>query len=183
MSFLACAPFLYMEVFGLDIISYTLHQACAIAAFSFTSIFSGKISQRFGPRKSILNGIALCIFASFLLVGLGNFSTINSSPYLMTFFMMLFYVGFAICYPVIFSLSLEVFPENKGTASSAIMGMRALLVAIFTGLTSMLYNGHIIIIAYIILLAVTLGCIFSIYLLKSNLLSTQGFWKTKLENI
>lgn len=56
--------------------------------------------------------------------------------------MTLFCIGFAIYYPVVFASSLEIFPEMKGTASSAIMSMRAILSFIMIGWGSYLYNGH-----------------------------------------
>ncbi|WP_371222912.1 hypothetical protein ACA351_04110 [Orientia tsutsugamushi] len=65
----------------------------------------------------------------------------------MTSLMCLFAVGFAICYPVIFSESLSIFPALNGTASSLIMSLRALLVAAFTATTGYIYDNSLIMVA------------------------------------
>lgn len=165
MSFVACGSFLYMETFGLSMMTYTLHLGSIVASFSLVSFFSGRIIQKFGGRDCIIKGTALCITgaAGLLMLSLEA----PDSPYLTTGCMILFCVGFAICYPVIFASSLEIFPEIKGTASSAIMSMRAFLVAALIGLMGYLYNGELIMVALVIMAAVIPGFFLTIQLLRS----------------
>lgn len=63
-----------------------------------------------------------------------------SNPIGLTSAMILFNIGFAIIFPIIVPRSLEIFPEMKGTASSAITGLRYLLCTVITGLSSELYH-------------------------------------------
>lgn len=164
MSFIAGSPFLYTNTFGLSIIAYVAHQGIIIESFAFISLFSGKIISVLGERKCIIYGVGLNILGPILMLILGFVS--SSYPYLMTGFMIIFSIGFAIAYPVIFSRSLEVFPAIKGAASSIIMSMRALLVSAFTGLAGYLYNGQLIMVASVLLFACIIILILSVCLLR-----------------
>lgn len=168
MSFVACAAFLYMETFGMSITVYSLHQASIVASFSLISILSDKIIRLLGERISIIAGMLLCSIGSVALLTLSLF--FPYSPYLVTSSMTIFSIGFAICYPIIFLASLEIFPKAKGTASSAIMGMRACLCSGMVGLTGYFYDGQPITIAFAILSVVALVLVFTIYLFYSCLL-------------
>lgn len=164
MSFVACASFLYMETFGLSIVAYACHQGLIVASFSLISFFSGRIIEKFGARGCITKGITMCLIGSITM-------TITSwvmpmSSYFMTSFMTLFCLGFAICYPVIFASSLEIFPTIKGTASSAIMSMRSLLSSILIGLTGYLYNGEPITVSLVILSITIVVLAFTFKLLR-----------------
>ena len=68
-------------------------------------------------------------------------------------------MGFAVCYPVIFGRSLEVFPGLRGTASSMIMSIRSLLVGAFTALSSALFDDDLTIIAGIMSIGVVAAAI------------------------
>src|SRR5262249_8328863 len=117
-----------------------LHQGAIVGCFAIVSCFSGQIIKLWGSRPCIFNGITLALLGSFSFVIISLF--FPQSPYLTTISMIIFAIGFAICYPVIFASSLEIFPEIKGTASSAIMGMRAFVCASLVGLAGYLYNGQ-----------------------------------------
>ena len=81
------------------------------------------------------------------------------SPYLTTLFMSGVCLGSAICYPIIFAASLEIFPDLKGTASSLIMSMRSLLCFGCVGITGYLYNGDPMRIALLVLFVLAI-CLF-----------------------
>lgn len=134
LTFVAIAPFLYMQTFGLNILVYTLHQAAILGVFAFTSLFSGKITEWLGVRKSIAVGLILSILGATLMLK-------ATSAFFLTVFMSLFCMGSAILYPIIFSRSIEIFPKMKGTASSVIMSMRYFLCSGLMGFTAYLYDG------------------------------------------
>jgi DHA1 family bicyclomycin/chloramphenicol resistance-like MFS transporter len=134
MTFVAIAPFLYMQTFKLDILSYTFHQGAIVGVFALTSVFSSKISNVLGIRKSISIALGCCLIGSGLMLAV-------PSPYYLTIFMSLFCIGSAILYPIIFSCSFEIFPEIKGTASSAIMSSRYFLCSGLTGVGNYFYDG------------------------------------------
>lgn len=154
MSFVACASFLYMETFGLSVICYAAHQTVIVSFFAVASTLSGKLIQFLGNRGCIFLGIGLSLIGSILLMMLSIISPY--SPLLTTISMSIFSLGFAISYPVIFSSSLEIFPEIKGIASSSIMAMRALLVGSIVSLSGYFYNGHPIRVATVIIIIIVL---------------------------
>lgn len=164
MSFITCGPFLYMKTFGLSSTIYALHQGAIVGCFSLISLFAGKILQKLGAIKCVISGTSVGAIGSLLLV---IFSIIvPHSFYLVTLSMIIFSIGCAICQPVIFNASINVFPEIKGTASSAVSFIRAFIMAIFIGLTSYIYNGQTISVAVLVLSAIVLELVFTVYLLR-----------------
>lgn len=146
MAFVACGPFLYMETFNLSIFTYACHQGVIIAVFSLVSLFSHNIINIFGEKSCIVLSVTACSISA---IGLTLISLFwPHSPFLITSCMIIFCMGFSLCYPIIFSISLDLFPHLKGTASSLTMALRALIV----GLTSFLYNGHPFSLFFVILL-------------------------------
>jgi MFS transporter, DHA1 family, multidrug resistance protein len=141
LSFVVCSAFLYMETMMIPPLTYALHQGCIIGMFAMVSLCSHRFTQKLGQRHSVIYGTIGSIISSFGLCWISLFDP--HSPYGITFFMMTFGAGFALSYPIIFASSLEIFPEIKGTASSAIMAMRALICSSMTALVSYLYNGHL----------------------------------------
>ncbi|WP_341814612.1 multidrug effflux MFS transporter [Wolbachia endosymbiont (group A) of Chalcis sispes] len=163
MSFITCGPFLYMKTFGLSSTIYALHQGAIVGCFSLISLFAGKILQKLGAIKCVISGTSVGAIGSLLLV---IFSIIvPHSFYLVTLSMIIFSIGCAICQPVIFNASINVFPEIKGTASSAVSFIRAFIMAIFIGLTSYVYNGQTISVAVLVLSAIVLELVFTACLL------------------
>ncbi|MBA8769921.1 multidrug effflux MFS transporter [Wolbachia pipientis] len=164
MSFITCGPFLYMKTFGLSSTIYALHQGAIVGCFSLISLFAGKILQKLGAIKCVISGTSVGAIGSLLLV---IFSIIvPHSFYLVTLSMIIFSIGCAIFQPVIFNASINVFPEIKGTASSALSFIRAFIMAIFIGLTSYVYNGQAISVAVLVLSAIVLELVFTVYLLR-----------------
>ncbi len=164
MSFITCGPFLYMKTFGLSSTIYALHQGAIVGCFSLISLFAGKILQKLGAIKCVISGTSVVAIGSLLLV---IFSIIvPPSFYLVTLSMIIFSIGCAIFQPVIFNASINVFPEIKGTASSAVSFIRAFIMAIFIGLTSYVYNGQAISVAVLVLSAIVLELVFTVYLLR-----------------
>ncbi|WP_264703862.1 multidrug effflux MFS transporter [Wolbachia endosymbiont (group A) of Volucella inflata] len=165
-SFITCGPFLYMKTFGLSSTIYALHQGAIVGCFSLISLFAGKILQKLGAIKCVISGTSVGAIGSLLLV---IFSIIvPHSFYLVTLSMIIFSIGCAICQPVIFNASINVFPEIKGTASSSVSFIRAFIMAIFIGLTSYVYNGQAISVAVLVLSAIVLELVFTAYLLFSR---------------
>lgn len=165
-SFIACAPFLYIETFGMSLLAYALHQAAIVSCFSITSLFSDKISLKIGARNCVKRGMAICILGtlSFVVLSLAS----PYSPYLTTSCMAVFCIGFSIVYPVVFTTSLEIFPELKGIASSAIMSMRTFLCSSVIGLISYWYNGQPLMVALSLLSIIIISLICVAHLLKQK---------------
>ena len=169
LSFITQAAFLYTETYELTLMMYVLHQSIIILVFSIASLLSGSIIQKLGRRGCVIKGVFLSGFGAMAMVAASLLAP--KSPYIMTFFMSFVGLGSAISYPVIFSRSLELFPNIKGTASSAIMSMRAFICFAFVALTSYVYNGNSLRISSIVLSANIACLFFTIYLLRCNLFS------------
>lgn len=163
MAFIACAAFLYTKTFGLSLNGYALHQGLIIAGFAVMSLFAGGLMQRFGKRKSIAIGMVFFAIGTLSVLLLGLVGTYSAS--LVTLSMILVALGDAIVYAIIFTLSLEIFPDMKGVASSAIMSVRALLVCAFVGLMGSVYNDELISYAWVCLIIFmpTCFCVFKLY--------------------
>lgn len=146
MSYIAASAFLYQEAFLVKALSFVLHQAFIVASsFAIVSMIVGKVIRLLGKETTVKLGISFCFLSAILMI-IGGIGKIYN-PFLMTSLMCLFAVGFAICYPVIFSESLSIFPALNGTASSLIMSLRALLVAAFTATTGYIYDNSLIMVA------------------------------------
>jgi DHA1 family bicyclomycin/chloramphenicol resistance-like MFS transporter len=164
MSFIACAPFLYMETYNLPIMYYAINQGIIISIFSVFSMYSGRISTYFGERLCVIYGTILLFLGGVfgLFVGL----VFPKSPLLTTSFMTTYAIGAAITYPIIFAKSLDIFPNIKGTASSSIMATRSLLCALFIAFTSYIYDGTLLNVSLGLLLSSLLTVFFTFRLLK-----------------
>lgn len=149
MAFVACSPFLYMKSFNLSIFRYAYHQSLIIAVFSFVSLGGDYMLKILKKETCMMVGIIACLGSSIILNMFFLYGII--SPFLVTSFMIIFCGGFALCYPIIFSASLEFFQEIKGIASSLIMALRALVCAGVMGLTSFLHNQQAFSIFYVLL--------------------------------
>ena len=170
-SFIACAPFLYIETFGMSLLAYALHQTAIVSCFSITSLFSDKISLKIGARNCVKRGMAICILGilSFVVLSFVVLSLASPySPYLITSCMAVFCIGFSIVYPVVFTTSLEIFPKLKGIASSAIMSMRTFLCSSVIGIISYWYNGQPLMVALSLLSIIIISLICVAYLLKQK---------------
>lgn len=171
LSFITQASFLYTETYELTLMAYVLHQSMIILVFSVVSLFSGSIIQKLGIRGCIIKGTSLSGIGATGMVLVSLLAP--KSACLMTFFMSLVGLGGAISYPVIFAGSLEIFPNIKGTASSAIMSMRAFICFAFVTLTSHVYSGNPLCISLLVLAATIICLLFAIYLLRSSLFAEK----------
>lgn len=163
MSYIATSSFLYMDTFSLSAIAFVIHQTVIISSFAITSLLADRLMKRIGAWNIVKVGISVCVFASLLLVVISIYK--QKSAYIITSFISLFCVGFAACYPVIFSESLSIFPNIRGTASSFNMSSRAFLVFSFTGLSSFIYNKKPIMVSLILFLGAGLSSLFFLWLL------------------
>ena len=105
-----------------------------IVSFSVISIVSSRISNFLVVKNTLFANIFLSFISSIMIL-------FASDHYILTIGMCIFSSGCAISYPVIFSRSMEIFREIRGTASSAIVALRYLAFFAITGVASYFYNG------------------------------------------
>ncbi len=166
MSYIVGSAFLYIGTFGLTTLTFVVHQAIIVASFAITSMYASQIIPLLGANKTVKYGVALSFISILIFVALSAEGI--SSAYLTTLLMSLFGIGFAACYPIIFSNSLSIFPALQGPASSLIMGSRALLVSVSTAITSYLYNGHSFMLALSVFFGVIVASLFALSWLNAN---------------
>jgi DHA1 family bicyclomycin/chloramphenicol resistance-like MFS transporter len=168
LAFIACAPFLYMETFGMSITEYALHQAVIVGSFSAVSFFVNRISQKFGNKRCVIYSCVSYLLSTAALAFVGFF--MPHSPYWITFLVTVGGIAEAVYYPIIFGRSLEIFPEIKGTSSSVIMSMRALIIAATVAIAGYLYNGEVLNLALVMFTMTALCLGLTLYFLKAGLL-------------
>ncbi len=164
LSFITCMPFLYMETYNLSIMYYALHQGVIILMFSIFSMNFNKITNIIGEKKSIIYGIAINFIGAIMTLITGIFYP--NSPIFSTISVAIFSIGAAISYPIIFAKSLDIFPKIRGTASSALMAMRSLLIGVFIAFASYMYNGTMFNVAIGLVISAILVSLITSWLLK-----------------
>ena len=157
MAFVAISPFIYMQTMGLDMLIYTINTSFIVACFALASFFSSQITDLLGVRKTLIFALVMQLIGTILMC-------FARKPIHLTSSMSIFSIGFALIYPIIFARSMEIFPEVKGAASSAIMSLRYLICAGLTFLSSYAFDGSILSIGLILLITstiiITLGLLF-----------------------
>jgi MFS transporter, DHA1 family, multidrug resistance protein len=163
-AFVVCSSFLYINTFGLSMIYYTLHLVFIVGVFAIVSLYANKITTAIGTKKTMIGSLVIIVTSISIMMGTSHIAP--RAAYLITLSMSLYCIGSAVLYPIIFSQSLEIFPEIKGTASSTIMSMRTLLMAALTGFTGLMYNGTAMSVALILALTVVVIVILTGYILR-----------------
>ncbi|HEY8371299.1 MAG TPA: multidrug effflux MFS transporter [Pseudonocardiaceae bacterium] len=136
MVFIASSSFVYTGTFGLSVTAFAVNLLVVVASFAVTSLFAARLIPVLGgPERTVQYSIATAV------LGVVLFLLFGDGPVVTTAAIALFCVGFAVCYPVVFGRSLEVFPELGGAASSLTMSSRALMVTLLTGLSGSLFTG------------------------------------------
>jgi len=146
MAYVAISPFVYMHTLGLGMFAYTLNTALVVACFAASSSLSSLITNFLGVRRTLHAALWTQLLGALLMC-------LAATEVHFTASMSLFSVGFALIYPIVFARSMEIFPQIKGTASSAIMSLRYLLCAALTALCSQAFNGSILSLALVIFAA------------------------------
>jgi DHA1 family bicyclomycin/chloramphenicol resistance-like MFS transporter len=134
-AFIAYSAFLYMKVFGLTEIQYSLHQGfvvCASAIMSFS----------IGLSKAKELNIKLLLFIASILIIFGScIIMISRISYLTTLGMSIFILGETLSFSLVFSYSMQIFPNLRGVASSVNIGMGSIMFSILVSIATLLYDG------------------------------------------
>lgn len=135
MSFVALAPFIYMDEFKTSLTVYTIHQAVIVFCFAISSVFAGKITSKMGEVHVMQYSVFVYLVGGALMIWANSSYLFTLGSSICSFFA-------ALIYPIIFARSVEVFPKIRGVASSAIMSLRYLICSAGTGLAIYLYEGN-----------------------------------------
>lgn len=138
-AFIAGAPFLYMDAFQVDMFTYAVLQGAVVGCFALFSILGERIFMWFGKERILAFSSILGLAAMVGLLGGGLLVPQSYGVY--TGFMIIYAIAFALIYPLIFARSLDMFPDDKGVVSSALMSLRSLLCTGGVAFSSMIYAG------------------------------------------
>lgn len=156
MAFVAIAPFIYINKFKLSLATYIVHQSLVIASFAIASTIASKATVKFGKKQIVLYSAYVSLFSCFAMI-------FADHSFSFTILMSIFCISFALIYPIIFTYSMEIFPDFKGTASSIIMSLRYLICSIITWFATYFYHGTPmnlgIILASFSAIILTLSCV------------------------
>jgi DHA1 family bicyclomycin/chloramphenicol resistance-like MFS transporter len=138
-AFIAGAPFLYMDVFKVDMFTYAVLQGAVVGCFALCSVCRVHFYNWFGRERILVFASILGLVSMVGLLGGGLLVPQSYGAY--TGFMIVYAVAFALIYPLVFARSLEMFPDDKGVVSSALMSLRSLLCTGGVAFSSMVYAG------------------------------------------
>ena len=158
-SFTTYSAFLYIEVFKLDDVQYSIHQAIIVAGFSFTCLLLGllKYDHQKWRKPNILLGLVCIIIGSF---GVMFSSSLNPT----TFYMVLVAIGNAFLMLSIYVVAMMIL-DAKGTASSVVVTLRTFITFLSTWLVASMYDGSNIRIGLFMTSAAGLVTLIIVYLL------------------
>ena len=134
-------PFYYYQHYNMGITEYGIHQAFIISSFSLASIINGRFVSYGKAVASLILSVFVCIFSmsAILIMILMKWQL----PALITFFLCIYSVGFAVYYPRMFVISMNFIALSKTLGASIIMTKRALIVSLSLFFSSFLYEKNI----------------------------------------
>ncbi len=166
MSYIASAPFLYIDKLGMSFNEYALHQTFVIATFSIVSFKSDWLMEKFGEIHVQKIGLVLSILSVLIMSPLAYL--FPTSAVAITASMTAFSIGVAICFGTVVAKTLEFFPELKGTASALMMSIRCLFCSLGVWIGSQFYSGNLFDTALTIAVLSAIGVIFNILTFRHN---------------
>lgn len=140
-AFLSGSAVLFVEEFDVSKFAFPFFQGAVLGAWLVGSLTSSRLIKAWGIRKFKKAGTGLLIMGSLVFIASSIFAPEN--PYLCTFAMMLFTIGFNWTQGLYFPEGMEILPGIKGVTASLLTSARLLISAGIVGVTSFFYDGTI----------------------------------------
>jgi DHA1 family bicyclomycin/chloramphenicol resistance-like MFS transporter len=137
--FVGMSPLLYMKELGVSLAHFGYYQGLQAFSFAVGSLIFGIITHQVSHRKFLIYSNILAGLSLIILLSLAIFK-IQSAPWL-TFGLLLFVIGQIVPSSILYTLSLNMIPEIKGSISGFIQGMRLILSALSLQLAAWTYDG------------------------------------------
>ncbi|CDZ78384.1 Sulfonamide resistance protein [Legionella massiliensis] len=138
--FVGMAPILYMENLSVSLKHFGYYQGSVALAFSVASIMNLKLIKLF-KQKNIFNfGKWLCCLSA-ILIGLISLLRL-ANPLLITMSIILFSIGLAFTFNILYPYSLEVLEDAKGRIAALLQSSRLLMTAFLLEIVSYYYQGQ-----------------------------------------
>ena len=137
--FVGMSPLLYMKELGVSLNHFGYYQGIQALSFAAGSLLFGLITHRVSHRKFLIYSNVLAGLSLVLLLILAVFK-IQSAPWL-TFGLLLFVIGQIVPSSILYTLSLNIVPEIKGSVSGFIQGAKLIFSALSLQLAAWAYDG------------------------------------------
>lgn len=156
LTFVGTASFFYQNQLKMPIVEFAIHQGFVLASFSLVSIFTGKLNQTLGIRKSVQYGNLVTLLGATVLFILGVWPLFY--PYGITIFMCVLVMGVALSFGTTVAIAFGAVPDAAGASSSIIMSSRLFFSSGMVALASKVYDGTWFSVASIMLGGSVVGC-------------------------
>ncbi|OED45708.1 hypothetical protein ACH42_04815 [Endozoicomonas sp. (ex Bugula neritina AB1)] len=155
-SFLTASPFIYMGYFGISSDTYPILFAANVLAMMLFNRLNVQLLNRWIPEKNLKIGICIQLSANILL-----FTSTFFQPSLpvVVILVMLAIGSQSMIWPNASACSLAYFPDNSGSATAVIGALRFMMGAIMGSVVSLLHNGTLYPVAFMMLACTTISMI------------------------
>lgn len=138
--FVGMAPILYIDDLNVPLNHFGYYQGSVALAFSVASIMNLKLLKVFN-QKSIFNfGKWLCGISAVLILLISLLRILN--PVIITMSIILFSIGLAFTFNILYPYSLEIVENAKGRIAALLQSSRLLMTAFLLQIVSYYYNGQ-----------------------------------------
>lgn len=151
--FVGMAPLLYMKDLNVPLKHFGYYQGSVALAFSIASIMNMKLLKLFNQKNIFNFGKLLCCISAILILFI-SLSGI-SNPLVITTCVILFSIGLAFTFNILYPYSLELLENAKGRIAALIQSSRLLMTAFLLEIVSYYYHGQFLpigIVMFIIIL-------------------------------
>ena len=149
--FLSITAVLFVIEFGVSKQEFPYFQAAILGAWLAGNLSSSRVITAIGIPKVKIIGTCLMTLGG---VGLAMMSQVTpQNPYLLTAIMLVHIFGANWVFGLYFPEAMEIMPDIKGITASILTSSRLLITALVIGLASLLYDGTIYPVAYIVVAA------------------------------
>jgi DHA1 family bicyclomycin/chloramphenicol resistance-like MFS transporter len=166
LSFFANASFYYIDKLGLSPGSYAKHQVTLAIVNLISSLVTPKLFGYFGISKTLRIALFLAAIGSmlFLLFSI----TYPTIAILLSFAASIFIFGASMSFISCFSIIMNSFPEERAAASSMVVLLRGILLALSISIGSFLYHGTALQIGYTLIFFVIVSLLSYLHQMRQN---------------
>ena len=158
-------PYLYQEVFGFDVLMFTIYLLAGVIAYIFAAEINRRTVEVLGAYYLMWRGVIFFFAMGFVNVAVAYVWPMDPDIIRAATAAYVFFMGFAISNST--AIALDIFPEKAGSASAALIAVEMLLSSIFITLTGYFYTDSFKSIAWLLCAAST-AAFFSCYIMKKD---------------
>tara|TARA_R110002110_G_scaffold415138_1_gene648128 strand:- start:6109 stop:7245 length:1137 start_codon:yes stop_codon:yes gene_type:complete len=168
--FISLAPILYMQDLDVPLRLFGFYQGSLIFFFALISIASPWFLRKFSHKQCFYAGVLLTLL-SLIFISFMAFGQVMS-PILITLGMIFYSLGVVFPVNILFPMSLDIIPDNKGCASAVLQSARLMGSALMIQFVSHYYTGSFQIIGLAIVICAMLSMVL---ILISSLMKLYQF--------